>query len=81
MSRVNGALGTLSIGRCVGYSLLLIFVHVILLFTATVSSYAHIHIYVITFIALFFWIKLNMKMPKFLTDTDIVPMLFPTDRV
>jgi hypothetical protein len=67
MSRVNGVTGALSIGPSTGYSLLLIFVHVILLFTATMSSYAHIHISVITFIALYFWIKLNMKMPKFLT--------------
>jgi hypothetical protein len=47
MSRVNRVTGALSIGPSVEYSLLLIFVHVILLFTATMSSYAHIcyHIY------------------------------------
>jgi hypothetical protein len=39
MSRVNGATGALNIGPSRGYSLFLIFVHVILLFTATLSSY------------------------------------------
>jgi hypothetical protein len=42
------------------------FVHIILSFTTAMNSYAHMHISVITFIALYFWIKLNMKMPKFL---------------
>jgi hypothetical protein len=44
--------------------LFVIFVHVILLFNATLSSYAHMRISIITFIALYFWIKLNLKMPK-----------------
>jgi hypothetical protein len=39
MSRVNGATDALNIGPSPGYSLFLIFVHVILLFTATLSSY------------------------------------------
>jgi hypothetical protein len=43
-------------------------VHVLLLFTAYASSYTHMHIHVITYIALFFWIKLKLKMPNFLTD-------------
>jgi hypothetical protein len=38
-----------------------------LLFTAYASSYTHMHIHVITYIALFFWIKLKLKMPNFLT--------------
>jgi uncharacterized membrane protein len=42
-------------------------VHVILLLTVPKSSNAHMHISVITFIMLYFWIKLNMKMYKFLT--------------
>jgi hypothetical protein len=66
---VNGATDALNIGPSVGYSLFFIFVHVILLFTAAVSSYAHMHISVITFIVLYFFIKLIMKMPKFLTFT------------
>jgi hypothetical protein len=36
---VNGATGALNIVPSPGYSLFLIFVHVILLFTATLSSY------------------------------------------
>jgi hypothetical protein len=43
-------------------------VHVSLLFTAYASSYTHMHIHVITYIALFFWIKLKLKMPNFLTE-------------
>jgi hypothetical protein len=42
-------------------------VHVSLLFTAYASSYTHMHIHVITYIALIFWIKLKLKMPNFLT--------------
>jgi hypothetical protein len=54
MSRVTGVTSALSIGPSAGYSLLLIFVYVILLFTAIMSSYAHVHISVITFITLYF---------------------------
>jgi hypothetical protein len=64
---VNGVTGALSIGPSAGYSLFLIFVHVILLFTATMSSYAHMQISVITFIVQYLWFKLNMKMPKFIS--------------
>jgi hypothetical protein len=53
MSRVNGATNVLSIGPSAGYTLFFVFVHVSLLFTAYASSYTHIHIYVITYIALF----------------------------
>jgi hypothetical protein len=42
-------------------------VHVSLLFTAYASSYTHMHIHVITYIALIFWIKLKLKMSNFLT--------------
>jgi hypothetical protein len=41
--------------------------HVSLLFTAYASSYTHMHIHVITYIALIIWIKLKLKMPNFLT--------------
>jgi hypothetical protein len=67
MSRVNGATGALSIGPSAGYTLFFVFVHVSLLFTAYASSYTHMHIHVITYIALIFWIKLKLKMPNFLT--------------
>jgi hypothetical protein len=49
------------------YTLLFIFMHVLLLFTVYTSSYTYMHIHVITYIILFFWIKLKSKMPKFLT--------------
>jgi hypothetical protein len=49
-------------------------VHVSLLFTAYASSYTHMHIHVITYIALIFWIKLKLKMPNFLT---LVPFSQP----
>jgi hypothetical protein len=45
-------------------------VHVSLLFTAYASSYTHMHIHVITYIALIFWIKLKLKMPNFLTTNS-----------
>jgi hypothetical protein len=67
MSHVNGATNALSIGPSAGYTLFFVFVHVSLLFTAYASIYTHMHIYVITYIALFFWIKLKLKIPKFLT--------------
>jgi hypothetical protein len=41
-----------------------------LLFTAYASSYTHMHIHVITYITLIFWIKLKLKMPNFLTVTS-----------
>jgi hypothetical protein len=44
MSHVNGATSALSFGPSIVYSLFLIFVHVILLFTTTLSSYAHMSI-------------------------------------
>jgi hypothetical protein len=67
MSRVNGVTSALSIGPSTGYILLFVFVHVPLLFTAYMSSHTHMHIHVIAYIALFFWIKLKLKMSKFLT--------------
>jgi hypothetical protein len=67
MSRVNGATNALSIGPSAGYTMFFVFVHISLLFTAYASSYTHMHIHVITYITLFFWIKLKLKMPKFLT--------------
>jgi hypothetical protein len=57
----------LSIGPSAGYTLFFVFVHVSLLFTAYASSYTHMHIHVITYITLIFWIKLKLKMPNFLT--------------
>jgi hypothetical protein len=54
MSRVNGATDALSIGPSAGYTLFFVFVHVSLLFTAYASGYTHMHIHIITYIALFF---------------------------
>jgi hypothetical protein len=48
MSRVNGSTDVLSIDLSVGYILFLVIVHVLLLFTAYVSSDTHIHINVVT---------------------------------
>jgi hypothetical protein len=67
MSRVNGAIDALSIGPSTGYFLFFVFVHALLFFTAYTSSYTHMHIHVFTYITLFFWIKLKLKVPKFLT--------------
>jgi hypothetical protein len=67
MSHVNGATYALSIGPSAGYILFLVIVHVLLLFTAYVSSDTHMHIHVVTYITMIFWIKLKLKMPIFLT--------------
>jgi hypothetical protein len=69
MSHVNGATGALSIGPSMGYTLFFVFVHILLLFTAYVSCDTHMHIYVVTYITLVFWIKLKLKMPNCLTDS------------
>jgi hypothetical protein len=50
MSRVNGATDALSIGPSAGYNLFFVFVHILLLFTAYVSSDTHMHIHVVTYI-------------------------------
>jgi hypothetical protein len=62
MSRVNGATDALSIGPFAGFKLFFVFVHILLLFTAYVSSDTHVHIHVITYITVIFWIKLKLKM-------------------
>jgi hypothetical protein len=62
MSRVNGATDALSIGPFAGYIMILVIVHVLLLFTAYVSSDIHMHIHVVTYITVIFWIKLKLKM-------------------
>jgi hypothetical protein len=43
MSRVNGATDALSIDPSAGYNLFFVFVHILLLFTAYVSSDTHAH--------------------------------------
>jgi hypothetical protein len=42
---VNGATDALNIGPSAGYTLFLVFVHILLLFTVFVSSDTHMHIY------------------------------------
>jgi hypothetical protein len=55
--------------------LFLICVHVSLFFTGTMSNYAHMHVPFIIFIVLYFYIKLNVKIPKLLTDTGYISLL------
>jgi hypothetical protein len=62
MSRVNGATHALNIRPSAGYTMFLLFVHILLLFSAYVSSDTHMHIHVITYITVIFWIKLKLKM-------------------
>jgi hypothetical protein len=57
MSRVNGVIDALSIGPSAWYILFLVIVHGLLLFTAYVSSDTHMHIHVVTYITMIFWIK------------------------
>jgi hypothetical protein len=69
MSCVNGATDALSIGPSAGYTLIFVFVHVLLLFTAYVSSDTHMDIHVVTYITMVSWIKLKLKMPISLTKS------------
>jgi hypothetical protein len=62
MSRVNGATNGLSIGPFAGYNLFFVFVNILLLFTDYVGSDTHIHIHIVTYISMIFWIKLKLKM-------------------
>jgi hypothetical protein len=62
MSRVNGATDALSIGPSARYNLFFVFVHILLLFTVYVSSDTHMHIYVVTYIVVIFWITLKLEM-------------------
>jgi hypothetical protein len=56
-----------NIGPSTGYTLFLVFVYNLLLFTTYVSSDTHMHIHVITYITVIFWIKLKLKMHISLT--------------
>jgi hypothetical protein len=64
---VNGATDALSISPSAGYILFLAIVHVLLLFTACVSSHTHMHIHVVTCIILVSRIKLKLIMSNSLT--------------
>jgi hypothetical protein len=80
MSHVNGATNALSISPFAGYNLFFVFVHILLLFTAYVSSDTHMHIHVVTYITIIFWIKLKLKMPISLTlftSTTMIPLSPP----
>jgi hypothetical protein len=68
MSRVNGATDALIISPSVEYTLFFVFVYVLLLFTAYVSSNTHMRIHVVTYITLLLWIKLKLIMPNSLTS-------------
>jgi hypothetical protein len=61
ISRANGATDDLSIGLSAGYTLFLVFVHILLLSTAYVSSDIHMHIHIVTYVTVIFWIKLKLK--------------------
>jgi hypothetical protein len=63
MSRVNEATDALSFGPSAGYNLFFVFVHILLLITAYMSSDTHMHIHDVTYITVIFYIKLKLKMP------------------
>jgi hypothetical protein len=50
MSRVNGVTDALSIGPSTGYTLIFVFVYVLILFTSYVSSDTHMHIHHTSFL-------------------------------
>jgi hypothetical protein len=64
---MNGATDALSIDPSAGYTLFFVFVHVLLLFTSYVSSDTHMHVHVVTYIILVFWIKLKLIVSNSLT--------------
>jgi hypothetical protein len=64
---VNGATDALSISPSTGYILFFVIMHILLLYTVYASSHTHMHIRVITYITLVFWIKLKLIMHNFLT--------------
>jgi len=77
MSGANGASDVLGMGPPAGYTLISV-ITVLCVFTVSISiSYLlvvafvrdiHMHIYVVTNLLMFyFWIKLTMKMPNYLT--------------
>ena len=76
MSRVNGATDALSIGPFAGYNMLFVFVHILLLFTAYVSSDTHVHIHVVTYTTVIFWIKLKLKMSISPTIKNLILCIF-----
>jgi hypothetical protein len=78
MSRVNGATDALSIGLSAGYTLFLVFVHILLLSTVYVSSDTHMHIHVVTYITVIFWIKLKLKISISVTVSS--PLIWGTLR-
>jgi hypothetical protein len=51
---VNGATDALSIGPSTRYNPFFVFVHILLLFTAYVSSDTHMHIHIVTYITMIF---------------------------
>jgi hypothetical protein len=67
MPSVNGATDALSIGPSAGYILFSVIAHILLLFTVYVNSDTLVHIHVITYITMIFWIKLKLKIPISLT--------------
>jgi hypothetical protein len=64
---MNGTTDALSIGPSTGYNLFFVFMYILPLFTANVSSDTHMHIHVVTYITMVFWIKLKLKMHISLT--------------
>jgi hypothetical protein len=67
MSRVNGAINALSIIPSARVLPVSILVHVLFLFTAYGTSDTHMHIHIVTYITLVFWIKLKLIISNFLT--------------
>ena len=78
MSGANGASDALGMGPSAGYNLIsaitvlcafTVFICMSSLHVVAFVRDIHMHIYAVTnLLLLYFWIKLIMKMPKFLTD-------------
>ena len=82
LTSANGASDALGMGPSAGYSLISVIyvLYVVTVFISMSSLHAvvfirniHMHIYVVTILLmLFFYIKLIMKLPKFLTGTHTI---------
>jgi hypothetical protein len=62
MSRVNGVTDTFSIDPSVGYNPFFVVIHILLLFIIYVSSDTHMHIHIVTYFTVIFYIKLKLKL-------------------
>lgn len=69
----NGTADTLNMGLFAEYTLNLLWTVCLLIsmFVAIVASSLHVHVYAIKNLIRYFWIKSNMKIPKYITHMRV----------